>query len=217
MTAGAEVVQWDELHLALPYRGSSAVWACRCAACQDAFLAQHGEPMPSTATPVVQAFLDELIADTLAWLVAAARQRGLHSSVVMLADESYDPAPWHAAAALDGVRFFGSTAFWYFYGIPSAEVEPYIARWASRILAATAGTAAAPVGWVQAFGVPAGREPEIERATATLVEAGIDTIAVWSYLACVAMSGLAPDDPAATWQAVERAFARVSAPHRELR
>ena len=32
-----------------------------------------------------------------------------------------------------------------------------------RILAATAGTDAEPLGWVQAFGVPAGREQEIER------------------------------------------------------
>ena len=36
-TAGAEVVQWDELHLALPYRGEATPWACRCNACQEAF------------------------------------------------------------------------------------------------------------------------------------------------------------------------------------
>jgi hypothetical protein len=215
--AGAEVVQWDELHLALPYRGTAERWACRCDACQEAFRARYGEPMPGTATLAVRELLDALIADTLAWLVAAARERSLQSSIVMLADESYDPGHWHAAAALEGVRYFGSTAFWYFYGIPAAEVAPYLARWAERIVAATAGTRAAPVGWVQAFGVPAGREPEIEQATRTLLAGGITTVAVWSYLACVAMSRLAADDPVATWRAVERAFASVRATELERR
>jgi hypothetical protein len=67
------------------------------------------------------------------------------------------------------------------------------------------------MGWVQAFGVPAGREPEVEQAIEIMRDQGITTIAVWSYLACVAMSGLAPDDPAATWDAVVRGFRRVSA------
>ena len=43
---------------------------------------------------------------------------------------------------------------------------------------ATRGTAAEPLGWVQAFGVPAGREAEIERATQTIVAGGVRTIAV---------------------------------------
>jgi hypothetical protein len=66
------------------------------------------------------------------------------------------------------------------------------------------------MGWVQAFDVPAGREPEVERAVGILRDAGVTTIAVWSYLACVAMSGLAPDDPAAVWAAVERGYAKVA-------
>ncbi len=66
------------------------------------------------------------------------------------------------------------------------------------------------MGWVQAFGVQAGREIEVERAIGILREAGVTTIAVWSYLACVAMSALAPDHPAVVWAAVERGFARVA-------
>jgi hypothetical protein len=206
--AGAEVVQWDELHLALPYRGADGEWACRCNACAAAFAERFGTPMPETATPEVEVFLDDLIQETLGWLVAGARARGLESSIVLLANESYDPAQWRAAAALDGVRYFGSTAFWLFYGILPSDVEPYIARWARRIVEATSGTEAEPMGWVQAFGVPAGRESEIERATEALVAEGVTTIAVWSYLACAAMSALAADDPDAAWGAVVRAFAR---------
>jgi len=166
--------------------------------------------MPESATPDVELFLDELVFDTLAWMVGAARERGLQSSIVLLANESYDPVLWRAAASLPGVRYFGTTTFWLFYGIEPMEMETYLSLWAGRILEATAGTDAEPLGWVQAFGVPAGREPEVERAVEILRDEEVSTIAVWSYLACVAMSGLAPDDPAAVWAAVERGFAKIA-------
>ena len=208
--AGAEVVQWDELHLALPHRGAATPWACRCDACQEAFQDRFGKPMPESVTPEVEMFLDDLIAETLVWMVDAASERSLQSSIVLLANESYDPALWRAAASLPGVRYFGTTAFWFFYAIPADDMESYLSLWAGRILEATAGTAAEALGWVQAFGVPAGREPEVERAIGTLGNAGVAMIAVWSYLACVAMSGLAPDDPPAVWAAVERGFATMA-------
>ena len=209
--AGAEVVQWDELHLALPYRGGvTAPWACRCDACQEAFQMRFGMSMPETVTTDVELFLDDLISETLAWMVATAGERGLRSSIVLLANESYDPGLWRAAASLPGVRYFGTTAFWLFYGIPAVEMESYLSLWAGRTLEAISGTDAEPLGWVQGFGIPAGREPEVERAIEILRDAGVTTIAVWSYLACVAMSGLAPADPAAVWAAVERGYSRVA-------
>jgi hypothetical protein len=210
--AGAEVVQWDELHLAMPYQGGEGPWSCRCDACQEAFRARFGEAMPESVTPEVAAFLDDLIVDTLTWLVDSASQRGLQSSIVMLADASYDPVLWRTAAALPGVQYFGSTAFWLFYGIPATEMAGYLSSWADRILDATAGTQAAPLGWVQGFKVPAGREPEIEWAVEAFVGYGVTTIAVWAYLACAAMSELAADNPAAAWDAVVRAFDKAGEP-----
>jgi hypothetical protein len=209
--AGAEIVQWDELHLALPYRGGGERWACHCAACQEAFRERFGHPMPETATPEVIAFFDDLMRETLAWMVEGANERGMGSSVVLLADAGYDRALWQAAATLPGVRYFGTTAFWLFYGIPASEMGGYLGTWAERTLAATTGTGAEPMGWVQGFGVPAGREAEIEMAVEVLVRSGVTSVAVWSYLACAAMSGLAPDDPEAAWDAVVRAYARVDA------
>jgi hypothetical protein len=209
--AGAEIVQWDELHLALPYRGAGDRWACRCDACQEAFRERFGSPMPETASPEVIAFFDDLMRETLTWMVEGANGRGMGSSIVLLADANYDPALWRAAAALPGDRYFGTTPFWLFYGIPEPEMEAYLAGWAERSIAATSGTSAEPMGWVQGFGVPAGREAEIETAVDVLVRSEVTTVAVWSYLACAAMSGLAPDDPEATWDAVVRAFARVDA------
>ncbi len=211
VAAGAEFVQWDELHLALPYRGGGDAWACRCDVCREAFRDRFGHPMPVTTSHEVIAFFDDLMRETLAWMVEAASERGMGSSIVLLPDAGYDPALWRAAAALPGVRYFGTTAFWLHYGIPESEMEGYLSEWAERTLAATAGTAAEPMGWVQGFGVPAGREAEIETAVDVLVRSGVSTVAVWSYLACAAMSGLAPDDPGVTWAAIVRSFARIDA------
>ena len=61
------------------------------------------------------------------------------------------------------------------------------------------------------LGDPATAQPQAPVIVQRMKDAGVTTIAVWSYLACVAMSGLAPDDPAAAWAAVERAFAGVAA------
>lgn len=204
--AGAAVVQWDEPHLVLPHRAGSERWACRCPACRDAFRQRFGAAMPEVCDGQVEQFVDDLLTGTLAWLVAEASARGLESSIVLLADEGYTPAAWRAAAALPGVRYFGCTPYWLRSNVPSAEMVAYLRQWSERVTTATAGTAAEPLGWVQAFQVPAGREPEVERAIAEQAAAGMRAIAVWSYLACAPMSSLAADDPAATWGAVVRAY-----------
>ena len=82
----------------------------------------------------------------------------------------------------------------------------YITAWAERIVAATTGTSAVALGWVQAFAVPAGREGEIEQAMTALSDVGVRAIAVWAYLAGAAMSGLAAEDTETAWAAVRRGF-----------
>lgn len=207
--AGVDIVQWDEPHLALTHRAGAARWACRCAACREAFRARFGVTMPDACSTEVERFLDDLLTETLTWLVSEASSRGIGSSVVLLADEGFSPSTWRVRAAMPGVRYFGCTPYWLRYGIPAEEMEGYIRRWGERIVAATAGTTVEPLGWIQAFQVPAGREPEVERAAMELTRAGMRAIAVWSYLACVPMSTLVAEDPEATWAAVIRAYDRI--------
>ncbi len=207
--SGADIVQWDEPHLALTHRTGAARWACRCAACREAFRARFGVTMPEACSSEVERFVADLQTETLAWLVSAAASRGLESSVVLLADESFSPALWRTSAVLPGVRYFGCTPYWLRYGVPAEDMAVYLRRWGERTVAATAGTAVEPLGWIQAFQIPAGREPEVERAAEVLAGVGMRAIAVWSYLACAPMSALAADDPETTWAAVIRAFRRL--------
>lgn len=208
---GVKIVQWDEPQLALPFRTGASPYACCCDTCAAAFAERFGTPLPAASTPDVELFCDDLLSELIVWLVDAAQRRGLESAVVLLPDENYDPARARAAAELPGVRYFGSTPFWIRNGIAPEGIPAYLSSWADLMKQATSGTAAEPFVWIQAFDVPAGREAEIALAIEVLLEAGVNTISVWSYLACVAMSGLACEDPDAAWQAVVRAFGLTTA------
>jgi hypothetical protein len=206
-TTGARVCLWDEPHLAVPRsQRCHGRWACRCNACRWAFKDQFGYQMPASWSDDVATFVQENQTRTLAWLIGMARARGVDSAVVLLPEEDAGTHGWREIAALPSVRFFGVTPYWVFQGVSAQEMPDYVRRWCERVVSAVDGTGAAPLAWVQAFSIPAGREIEIEQGIAFMVESGIRSIAVWSYLACAAMSDLRPDDPAAVWAAVSRAF-----------
>ncbi len=63
--------------------------------------------------------------------------------------------------------------------------------------------------WIQAFQIPAGREPEITLAIRAAAAVGIETIAVWGFEACAAMSSLGCERPAVAWKAVLAGLGRL--------
>lgn len=204
--AGATVVTWDEPHLALPVPSTpSGRWSCRCEHCQDRFRQRYGMPMPVAWTAEVAAFQHGSTVSALTWMIEEASSRGLESGLVLLPDEALGDAGWRALASLPGVTWFGATPYWFFQQIPVPDVEHYLRTWLERQLAATRDLPVRTVGWIQAFGVPAGREAELRRGIEIMDEAGIDMVAVWAFRACEAMSALAPDDPAQVWATIERA------------
>jgi hypothetical protein len=206
VATGVGIVQWDEPQLALPFRTGATRYACCCDVCAAAFQERFGTSLPEIATPEVEVFNDDLLAELIAWLVAAARERGLESAVVLLPDENYEPVRAREAAQLPGVRYFGTTPFVLRNAVASAEIDSYLGSWADLMLQATEGSAAEPFAWVQAFDVPAGREGDIAQAIQSLVDHGVPAVSVWSYRGCEAMSGLACEDPEAAWQATSQAF-----------
>jgi hypothetical protein len=208
--AGATVVTWDEPHLALPVpTAADDRWSCRCHVCQQLFEDRYGIPMPSIWTEQVAAFQHESTVRALAWMVDEAAQRGLESGLILLPDDALVDAPgdagWRELAGLPGVTWFGLTPYWIFQGVPPSGFEPYLRHWLERMLTATEGLPVRTVGWIQAFAIPAGREAELARGIEIMDEMGIDTVAVWAFRACEAMSALAPDDPAKVWAIIESA------------
>jgi hypothetical protein len=209
--SAAAICQWDEPHLARQWTPGDGVWACRCQACQEAFRADSGRDMPGEWEPEVADFVRRLVADTVRWLVSQANDRGLGSSIVLLPDDRVDTGDWRDLASLPGVRYFGGTPYWVFEGYPPDDMPAYLTSWCARLIEATAGTDTASLGWIQAFSIPAGREPEIAHGVEIMTETGVSSIAVWAFRACSAMSALTPDNPDLVWTMVRDAFARARA------
>ena len=209
VAAGVRTVQWDEPQLALPFKAGAERYGCCCAICQAAFREEFGQDLPPVATAESERFFAELLSEVVTWLVAEAHERGLESAIVLLPDENYDASHAAAMAALPGVSYFGSTPFTLRNGVSAVDIPAYLRGWADQGRAATAGTPARTYAWVQAFDVAAGHEDEITLAITSLADAGTDLVAVWSYRACEAMSGLACENPDAAWNAVRKGFAAV--------
>ncbi len=209
VAAGVRTVQWDEPQLALPFKAGAERFGCCCTACRAAFREQFGQDLPPVATAESERFFADLLTEVVTWLVAEANQRGLESAIVLLPDENYDASHAAAMASLPGVSYFGSTPFTLRNGVAAGEIPDYLRGWADQGNAATVGTPARSYAWVQAFDVAAGHENEITLAITSLADAGVDLIAIWSYRACEAMSGLACEDPEAAWNAVLAGFAAV--------
>jgi hypothetical protein len=208
--ARVDVVTWDEPHLALPPPGKpNGRWACRCAVCQQRFVERFGRPMPVRWDEDVAAFCHQTVSGALDFLIDAATERGLASLVILLPDESLGDQGWREIASNPAVQYFGVSPYWVFQGVPEPEIAPWLRGWCRRVVAATEGEAARSLAWIQAFSVPAGREPEIARGMEIMRDEGIETICAWSYRACSAMSRLAPDDPDAVWEAVKQGFAAL--------
>jgi len=207
VAAGASTVIWDEPHLALPVPSQLGDrWSCRCTVCQQQFEDRFGRPMPEEWTEQVARFQHDSTMRALDWMIGAANERGLQSALVLLPDEALGDRGWRELAMKSGVRWFGATPYWFFQQVPPTEFESYLRRWCQRMLAATESLPVRTVGWIQAFAVPAGRESELARGIEIMDEMGIDMVAVWAFRACVAMSALAPEDPARTWETVEAAL-----------
>ena len=209
---GAVGCDWDEPHLALlPNPTAGGRWACRCEDCLAAFLVRHERPMPMTWDEEVAVFQHDLLLETLRWLVANADLHGLKSSIILLPDEQTASRGWADLARLPGVASLGLTPYWFLAGIAATEMPDYLRRWCRRLVEAVTGSDTEAMAWIQAFGVPAGREEELERGVAVIREAGIESIAVWAFRACAAMSALTPSNPERVWQSVRRAFAATEA------
>ena len=120
---------------------------------------------------------------------------------------------WQAAAALPDLDIFGCAPYWYLF---EAEPEPFVRAYTERALRAArhatalSGRRLGTQVWVQAFGVPAGREGELWSGIRTAARLGVSHVAAWGYGGNAAMSYNRPERPEAVWQVIGDAFTAVA-------
>lgn len=120
---------------------------------------------------------------------------------------------WATAAALPDLDIFGCDPYWYLF---RAEPEPFVIAYAERTLRAVRDVRAqtnrrpGSLLGVQAFAVPAGREPELWTAIRTAARLGVTHVAAWSYRGGTAMSFNRAERPDAVWQVIGDAYRAVA-------
>jgi hypothetical protein len=119
---------------------------------------------------------------------------------------------WAAAAALADLDIFGCNPYWYLF---EAEPEPFVrayaerALWAARQATRATGRRLGTQAWMQAFGVPAGREGELWTGIKIAAQLGISHVGAWSYGGGAALSYNRPERPATVWQVLGESFRSV--------
>jgi CRP-like cAMP-binding protein len=120
---------------------------------------------------------------------------------------------WQAAAALPDLDVVGCSPYWWGY---QADAGPFLRAYVERMLRAArlaseyGGRRLGTQVWLQAFGVPAGRESELWTAVQSVARMGVTHVAAWSYAGGTAMSLTRSERPDVVWKVVGDAFRAVT-------
>lgn len=209
---GADTLFWDEPHLYIPdwddlgFAPDSA-FACFCPRCRAAFQARFDHPMPETLTPELRLFRVALMVDFLTEMIGYAHDKGAQNAITLLPvdDETSEALPWNRVADIRGLDIFGTDPYWFLH---DKDYTGYISSQMARVMEVCQPRGLTPHFWAQGFGVPAGRENELEAGFNLAVESGAKSIAVWGMHGNAAWDG-ASENPELVWEIVGKTFGRL--------
>jgi hypothetical protein len=212
VATGTDFLFWDEPHFYIPravWRGAQRPdeWACTCTACRGLFSARFGHAMPLVMDEEVIGFRDESIVSFFTEMTGYAKGKGIKNALCVLPEENplIGISSWEKLASIPALDVIGTDPYWIVFNKP---LEQYVGEACAKIRGLAARYGKEPQMWVQAYGVPVGREGEVGRAVEVIAAAGIANIAAWSYRGGAPMN-LASDDPARVWEVLGEAYRKV--------
>lgn len=212
--SGADTIFWDEPHLYIPdwddlgFAPEDA-FACFCPRCRDSFQSRFGEAMPTVWTPEMQAFRQSLMLDFLAEMLSYAQEKGAANAITLLPVEqtAREYLPWQPIADLAGLDVLGTDPYWYLHGRDCGE---YVREQMARTMQVCTPRGRMPHFWAQGFGIPAGREHELETGFKLAVEYGAESVAIWGMKGYTALDGVC-ENPPLVWEVVGKTFGALRA------
>lgn len=203
---GAQVLFWDEPHFWIYPDDGTALWACRCPACQQRFTARYRAPMPATMTPEVRAFKEDSLVEFLTALCDEGRRLGVRNAMCYLPFENSSTfSDWAKVAAIPAVDVIGTDPYWRPH---QTDVAAHVGRAARKIQALAAQYQKEGQIWILNFNIKHGEEGRIPDAIDAATQAGIRNLAAWSYYGAGYMS-LASDAPKQVWETLGAAYQRL--------
>jgi hypothetical protein len=209
LEAGADTIFWDEPHLYisdwedLNFAPHDA-FACFCPRCADSFISHYGHTLPTTLTPEMRRFREDRMLDFLSEMIAYAKAKGADNAITLLPvdEDASESLTWDRIAALPGLDLFGTDPYWFRH---NKEYQSYIKQQMQRTMQVCQKHNLIPHFWAQGFGIPVGRESELEAGLSLAAESGARSVAVWGMHGNAAWDG-ASEDPEAVWDVVGKTF-----------
>jgi hypothetical protein len=210
--SGADTIFWDEPHLYIPdwddlHFAPDDAFACFCPRCRDTFRSRFGQPMPETLSPEMRLFRADMMVDFLAEAIGYANRKGARNAITLLPvdEEASESLPWPRIADIPGLDIFGTDPYWYLHGRDCVE---YVSSKMEQTMEVCSPRGLTPHFWAQGFGIPSGREQELETGFRLAVERGAQSIAIWGMHGNAAFDG-ASEDPERVWDVVGRTFGKL--------
>jgi len=220
-------------------RDFSGAWACRCVVCLSLFDDRYRHSMPAEFTPEVRVFRESSLTELLTELCRYGHEKGMRNALCLLptdltahgfpqpeerlrralekrgveAEPDAIQAMMHVgvgdfdeAAAIPDLDMFGCDPYWYIFG---TDAEKF-----TRVYGLEAKAAAEKHGrgsqlWLQAFGVPEGREDELRIGIRIAEDLGTTHLAAWSYEGTASMSQIRCARPDIVWSMLGDEFRRL--------
>jgi hypothetical protein len=170
--------------------------------------------MPSAKTGEITAFQLDSIVDYFADVTAYSASLGLkNAACVMLGSTGISLDSIDRLCSLPHLDNLGSDPYW--CGAAGApEPYPYVYENTARSIANSDSYGKAHNIWIQAFGIPRGREDEIIEATEAAYDAGARCILAWGFHGSES-NDYGAENPVRTWEAVKEGMRRVRTMERD--
>lgn len=176
--AGGKTVFWDEPHLL----GNENKFTCCCPKCKKIFEERYNKPMPALFTPEVIEFRTWSLVNYFDRATKYANELGITNTVCVMFDPSYGISLDNIdkLCALEKLDNIGCDPYWV-GSVSGTDVYKYVYSRTKTNLDICIKFNKDHNLWIQAFGIPAGREEEIIYASEAAYDAGARTIIAWSF------------------------------------
>ncbi|MBQ7599959.1 MAG: hypothetical protein IJU57_04705 [Clostridia bacterium] len=202
---GGRTIFWDEPHIPVKPDGT---YSCACPVCRKKFSEMYGYEMPGKINEDVKKFRMETLRSYFTEVTDYSASKGIRNTVCVAPDPvtGFDPAPLSSICGAENLQNIGSDPYWIGY----KDVDPYgfVYENTKKSLELSEHFGKDHNIWIQAYGIPLGREDEIIEACEAAYDAGARTILAWGYYGSES-NDYAARNPEKTWNRVCEGFRRI--------
>jgi len=207
---GAEVIFWDEPHIAFDIDSEiEGIFSCACSTCKALFKKEFGEDLPAKLNENARIFRRKMVRSFLSEIMDFCHENKLRNAICLYAFrgiKDYDWF-WEEAAGLKSLDILGCDPYWRWHW--NRDPRVHVKEFSRFVFEMARRNGKESQVWIQAMRLPAGSEGEIEQACNVAVNEGVSHLAAWSFDGGELLDPVLSERPGEVWNSVERAFKKL--------